>query len=133
MTEVEAAWLAGLLEGEGHLAIRRTTSTAGQRRWISTFVRLAMTDQGPIVEAARLMKTQVTTRNQLTTGGKVVYEAAVYNMVSVNQVLSSVIGFFQSDRYLERAADMLEINILRKEGIKMSVPYVKGFESETDR
>lgn len=55
MTEIEAAWLAGLLEGEGCFTVFRRRPSGRE----GTQITLAMTDRDVVQRAADLMGTTV--------------------------------------------------------------------------
>ena len=115
MNETEAAWLAGLLEGEGSFGIQRTDSR-GDYRYLQTNLTLAMTDRDIVKRAAELMCTNFYEPKNPTWGygKKTMYRARAGDMDTVDRILVAIMPWL-GNRRLERASKMLEVNALRRE------------------
>jgi len=78
---VEIAWLAGLLEGEGcfsaYTRLRYGNPPSG-RVYSRVLIQLAMTDEFPVAKAAEIMGVSHVTCVRRTTCGKLIYRTNVY-------------------------------------------------------
>lgn len=73
MTEIEAAWLAGILEGEGCFFFNRTP-----------MIKLQMTDEDVVARAAALMGKNYRKSKRPTISGKSVYSFEIHGEKALN-------------------------------------------------
>ena len=76
ITDIDIAWLAGLLEGEGCFHIANRIDSYGNKRIV---IQLCMTDKDIVERAANLLDVPLKCRNRKTKSGKNLYTANVWD------------------------------------------------------
>lgn len=100
LSEIEIAWLAGLLEGEGSFGLdarsakRYNVSTAPP----SPFLRIAMTDQDIIERVSKLANKNYFSPKRLTVTGKRVYIVHVGDRATLGTLLPRLFPYFGERR-----------------------------------
>ena len=100
LSEIEIAWLAGLLEGEGSFGLdarsakRYNVSTAPP----SPFLRISMTDQDIIERVSKLVNKKYFSPKRLTTTGKRVYIVHVGDRATLGTLLPRLFPYFGKRR-----------------------------------
>ena len=106
MLDVDAAWLAGIIEGEGCLEIMNNSTNKNVLR-----IRVGMTDLDVVEKVALLMNTTVKT-NQITKGGKQFYTTSISRPEKVREVLTNIKPYM-GKRRLAKITDMFNTLELR--------------------
>lgn len=120
-TQVELAWLAGMLEGDGSLNLRLAWTGKNQkRRYVQTPIEFANTDKEIIEQCVNICKkldvnlyVGHTERKAPQHQRKIVYHAKSHTMLGAQKILPSVIPFMVGEKRL-RARYMLCFCSLRK-------------------
>lgn len=86
MTEIETAWLAGILEGEGCFYFKRTP-----------MVKLSMTDEDVVERAAKLVGKQCRKANRPTVSGKSVYLLEIHGEKAI-RLMESILPYMGGRR-----------------------------------
>nr|YP_006666441.1 putative LAGLIDADG homing endonuclease [Trebouxiophyceae sp. MX-AZ01]AFQ93796.1 putative LAGLIDADG homing endonuclease [Trebouxiophyceae sp. MX-AZ01] len=100
LSEIEIAWLAGLLEGEGYFGLdarsakRYNVSTAPP----SPFLRVAMTDRDIIERVSKLVKKRHFSPTRLTATGKQVYIVHVGDRATLSTLLPRLFPYLGKRR-----------------------------------
>jgi hypothetical protein len=94
MTDIEAAWLAGLLEGEGYFQITKPRP----HHPTQVVIRLAMTDKDVVEKAARLLNNIPVNEKAKTTERKTIYAISLSKRDEVEKILLQILPFMGSRR-----------------------------------
>jgi hypothetical protein len=93
MTDIDAAWLAGLLEGEGYFQITKSRPNNP----IQVLIRLSMTDNDVVEKAAKLLNVPINCKAQ-TTEKKTIYSISLSRRDDVEKVLLQILPHMGSRR-----------------------------------
>lgn len=107
MREVDAAWLAGLLEGEGSFIAG--TTTKGRHTSYRTRIQLSMTDQDIVERAAQLMGSSVKQRPPTGMGSKPLFVTHLARTEDVSRVIIQLSPWL-GERRLAQAEHALMVN-----------------------
>ena len=102
MTDIDAAWLAGLLEGEGYFQITKPKPNHPTQ----VLIRLAMTDKDVVEKASKLLNVPINCKAQ-TTEKKTIYSISLSRKDDVEKVLLQILPHMGSRRS-ERITECLE-------------------------
>ena len=100
LSEIEIAWLAGLLEGEGNFGLdtrsakRYNVSTAPP----SPFLRISMTDQDIIERVSKLVNKKCFSATRLTATGKRVHIVHIGDRATLAMLLPRLFPYFGKRR-----------------------------------
>lgn len=72
--ETDWAWLAGIIDGEGYVGVRRYGGDSKPYE----FVRVGMSDLHPLLRAAKITGSHPPTRPQIKPGRRPAFELAIY-------------------------------------------------------
>lgn len=97
MTEIERAWLGGLVEGEGSMRTY-TDKRDGSAVWM---FYLGMTDEDVIARAADLMGVEYSTRPRSDPKYKPLYEIRINHMDWVYSICEWLLPYFGERRSME--------------------------------
>ena len=100
MTNIELAWLAGLLEGEGWFRMGgNSIGTPG--------VSIQMTDEDIVRKASRLMKSLSITRRNMGKNNKTAFSTSVYgdNAIELMKNIMPFMGKRRTERILQVLAE----------------------------
>jgi hypothetical protein len=86
MTDIEAAWLAGLLEGEGYFQITKPRPNNPTQ----VLIRLSMTDKDVVEKASKLLNVPINCKAQ-TTEKKTIYSISLSRRDDVEKVLLQIL------------------------------------------
>jgi hypothetical protein len=86
MTDIDAAWLSGLLEGEGYFQITK----ARPNHPTQVLIRLSMTDKDVVEKAANLLNVSVNCKAK-TSEKKTIYSFSLSRRDDVEEVLKQVL------------------------------------------
>ena len=100
LSEIEVAWLAGLLEGEGNFGLY---ARSAERYEVSTappspFLRISMTDQDIIERVGKLVNKRPFTPERLTATGKRVYIVHVGSRATLISLLPRLFPYLGKRR-----------------------------------
>jgi hypothetical protein len=93
MTDIDAAWLAGLLEGEGYFQITKSRPNNPTQ----VLIRLSMTDKDVVEKAAKLLNVPINCKAQ-TTEKKTIYSISLSRRDDVEKVLLQILPHMGSRR-----------------------------------
>ena len=102
MTDIDAAWLAGLLEGEGYFQITKPKPNHPTQ----VLIRLAMTDKDVVEKASKLLNVSINCKAK-TTEKKTIYSISLSRKDDVEKVLLQILPHMGSRRS-ERITECLE-------------------------
>jgi hypothetical protein len=122
----EAAYIAGLVDGEAHLAIARELPTAGNRRRTPIYrlrLEIAMTDRGPVEYIASLMPYAKTVR-QNAKRRRLPYYKLRFKNGEVRAILPQILPYLHAKQ--EQAKLCLELEALRQQYLIGWNLYEKG-------
>lgn len=108
MREVDAAWLAGLLEGEGSFIVGSTVSSNGYTSY-RTRISLAMTDKDVVDRAAVLMGAVVRQQPATGMGSKDIFYTHLERKADVSRVITKILPWL-GERRLATAEHALMVN-----------------------
>ena len=94
MTDIEAAWLAGLLEGEGYFQITKPR----HHHPTQIVIRLSMTDKDVVEKAAKLLNNVPINEKSKTTERKTIYAISLTKRDEVEKVLLQILPYMGSRR-----------------------------------
>ena len=94
MTDVDAAWLSGLLEGEGYFQITKPRHHNPSQ----VVIRLAMTDKDVVEKAAKLLNNVPVNQKAKTTQRKTIYAISLSKRDEVEKILLQILPFMGSRR-----------------------------------
>ena len=97
LSEIEIAWLAGLLEGEGNFGL---DARSAKRYKVSTappspFLRISMTDQDIIERVSKLVNKSCFSPTRLTAKGKRVYICHIGDRATLAMLLPRLFPLFK--------------------------------------
>ena len=100
LSEIEIAWLAGLIEGEGNFGL---DSRSAKRYKVSTappspFLRISMTDQDIIERVSKLVNKKCFSPTRLTAAGKRVYTVHIGDRTTLTTLLPRLFPYFGKRR-----------------------------------
>lgn len=100
LSEIEIAWLAGLLEGEGNFGL---DARSAKRYKVSTarpspFLRIAMTDQDIIERVSKLFEKTCFSPKRFTVTGKQTYIVHVGDRETLGRLLPRLFPYFGKRR-----------------------------------
>jgi hypothetical protein len=104
MTDIDAAWLAGLLEGEGYFQITKPR----HHHPTQVVIRLAMTDKDVVEKAAKLLNNVPINEKAKTTERKTIYAISLTKRDEVEKVLLQILPYMGSRR-TQRINECLEV------------------------
>ena len=93
MTNTEAAWLAGLLEGEGYFQITKPR----HHHPTQVVIRLSMTDKDVVEKAANLLKVSINSKAE-TSEKKTIYSFTLSRRDDVEKTLIQILPHMGSRR-----------------------------------
>jgi hypothetical protein len=93
MTNLDTAWLAGLLEGEGYFQITKPR----HHHPTQVVIRLSMTDEDVVKKVAKLLSVPVNHKAR-TTKRKAIYSISLSKRDEVEKVLLQILPFMGSRR-----------------------------------
>jgi hypothetical protein len=93
MSEIDAAWLSGLLEGEGYFQITKPRPNHP----IQVLIRLSMTDKDVVEKAANLLNVPVNCKAE-TSQKKTIYSLTLSRRNDVEKVLIQILPHMGSRR-----------------------------------
>lgn len=102
MTDIDAAWLAGLLEGEGYFQITKPRPNNPTQ----VLIRLSMTDKDVVEKASKLLNVPINCKAK-TTARKTIYSISLSRKDDVEKVLLQILPHMGSRRS-ERITECLE-------------------------
>ena len=102
MTDIEAAWLAALLEGEGYFQITKPRPNNPTQ----VLIRLSMTDKDVVEKASKLLNVPINCKAK-TTEKKTIYSISLSRRDDVEKVLLQILPHMGSRRS-ERINECLE-------------------------
>lgn len=85
-TELEIAWLAGILEGEGCF----TNSFQNGNDYSTPRLQLSMTDKDVVEKAAVLLQSKVTSTDWRTKGDKAVFRTTLARRDDLKMILENI-------------------------------------------
>ena len=88
LTEIEAAWLAGIMEGDGCFTLHFGKNAKGTPR-----LALAMTDQDIVDRVAVLLKTESRTTDWRTKGNKAIWRTTLARLEDLKYTLEKIYPF----------------------------------------
>jgi hypothetical protein len=94
MTDIDAAWLAGLLEGEGYFQITKPR----HHHPTQIVIRLSMTDKDVVEKAAKLLNNVPINEKAKTTERKTIYAISLTKRDEVEKVLLQILPYMGSRR-----------------------------------
>ena len=94
MTDIDAAWLAGLLEGEGYFQITKSRPNNPTQ----VLIRLSMTDKDVVEKAAKLLNNVPINEKAKTTERKTIYAISLTKRDEVEKVLLQILPYMGSRR-----------------------------------
>jgi len=94
MTDIDAAWLAGLLEGEGYFQITKPR----HHHPTQIVIRLSMTDKDVVEKAAKLLNNVPINEKAKTTERKTIYAISLTKRDEVEKVLLQILPHMGSRR-----------------------------------
>jgi intein/homing endonuclease len=94
MSDTEAAWLAGLLEGEGYFQITKPR----HHHPTQVLIRLSMTDKDVVEKAARLLNNIPINQKARTTERKTIYAISLSKRDEVEKILLQILPYMGSRR-----------------------------------
>lgn len=100
MSEVDLAWLAGLLEGEGSFSIDRRGQQRYQHSTVppAPFIALSMTDEDVVVRVAALLGKKVCRVSRHTVTQKTVYKVSVGDRATLQSLLPRLLPYMGQRR-----------------------------------
>lgn len=104
MTNLEAAWLAGLLEGEGYFQITKPR----HHHPTQVVIRLSMTDGDVIEKASKLLNNVPINQKAKTTGRKTIYSISLSKKDEVEKILFQILPFM-GERRSQKINECLEV------------------------
>lgn len=104
MSDVEAAWLAGLLEGEGYFQITKPR----HHHPTQVVIRLSMTDRDVVEKAARLLNNVPINQKARTSERKTIYSISLSKRDEVEKILLQILPFM-GNRRSQRINECLEV------------------------
>jgi len=104
MTDIDAAWLAGLLEGEGYFQITKPR----HHHPTQVVIRLSMTDKDVVEKAAKLLNNVPINEKAKTTERKTIYAISLTKRDEVEKVLLQILPYMGSRR-TQRINECLEV------------------------
>jgi hypothetical protein len=104
MTDIDAAWLAGLLEGEGYFQITKPR----HHHPTQVVIRLAMTDKDVVEKAAKLLNNVPINEKAKTTERKTIYAISLTKRDEVEKVLLQILPYMGSRR-TQKINECLEV------------------------
>lgn len=104
MTDTEAAWLAGLLEGEGYFQITKPR----HHHPTQVVIRLSMTDKDVVEKAAKLLNNVPVNQKARTTKRKTIYAISLSKRDEVEKILLQILPYMGSRRS-QRINECLEV------------------------
>ena len=93
MSEIEYAWLAGLLEGEGYFQITKPRPNHPTQ----VLIRLSMTDKDVVEKAANLLKVSINSKAE-TSEKKTIYSFTLSRRDDVEKTLIQILPHMGSRR-----------------------------------
>ena len=94
MTDIDASWLAGLLEGEGYFQITKPR----HHHPTQVVIRLSMTDKDVVERAAKLLNNVPINEKAKTTERKTIYAISLTKRDEVEKVLLQILPYMGSRR-----------------------------------
>jgi hypothetical protein len=94
MADIDAAWLAGLLEGEGYFQITKPR----HHHPTQIVIRLSMTDKDVVEKAAKLLNNVPINEKAKTTERKTIYAISLTKRDEVEKVLLQILPYMGSRR-----------------------------------
>ena len=94
MADIDAAWLAGLLEGEGYFQITKPR----HHHPTQIVIRLSMTDKDVVEKAAKLLNNVPINEKAKTTERKTIYAISLTKRDEVEKVLLQILPHMGSRR-----------------------------------
>jgi hypothetical protein len=94
MTDIDASWLAGLLEGEGYFQITKPR----HHHPTQVVIRLSMTDKDVVERAAKLLNNVPINEKAKTTERKTIYAISLSKKDEVEKVLLQILPHMGSRR-----------------------------------
>jgi hypothetical protein len=104
MTDLESAWLAGLLEGEGYFQITKPR----HHHPTQVVIRLSMTDKDVVEKAAKLLNNVPINQKARTTKRKPIYAISLSKRDEVEKILLQILPFM-GNRRGQRINECLEV------------------------
>ncbi len=104
MTDLESAWLAGLLEGEGYFQITKPR----HHHPTQVVIRLSMTDKDVVEKAAKLLNNVPINQKARTTERKIIYAISLSKRDEVEKILLQILPFM-GNRRSQRINECLEV------------------------
>lgn len=104
MTDIEASWLAGLLEGEGYFQITKPR----HHHPTQVVIRLSMTDKDVVEKAAKLLNNVPINQKARTTERKTIYAISLSKRDEVEKILLQILPHMGSRRS-QRINECLEV------------------------
>ena len=104
MTDIDAAWLAGLLEGEGYFQITKPR----HHHPTQIVIRLSMTDKDVVEKAAKLLNNVPINEKAKTTERKTIYAISLTKRDEVEKVLLQILPYM-GNRRTQRINECLKV------------------------
>jgi hypothetical protein len=104
MTDIDASWLAGLLEGEGYFQITKPR----HHHPTQVVIRLSMTDKDVVERAAKLLNNVPINEKAKTTERKTIYAISLSKRDEVEKVLLQILPHM-GNRRTQRINECLEV------------------------
>lgn len=104
MSDIDAAWLAGLLEGEGYFQITKPRHHHPSQ----VVIRLSMTDRDVVEKAAKLLNNVPINEKAKTTERKTIYAISLSKRDEVEKILHQILPFM-GDRRSQKINECLEV------------------------
>jgi len=108
MTDIEAAWLSGLLEGEGYFQITKPRPNHPTQ----VLIRLSMTDKDVVQKAANLLNVPVNCKAK-TSEKKTIYSCTLSRRDEVENVLMNILPHM-GNRRSKKILECIEVIIERR-------------------
>jgi hypothetical protein len=104
MTDIDASWLAGLLEGEGYFQITKPR----HHHPTQVVIRLSMTDKDVVERAAKLLNNVPINEKAKTTERKTIYAISLSKRDEVEKVLLQILPHM-GNRRTQRINECLDV------------------------